>query len=111
MTETTTYYNSPTGILEIKGTDDFISSILFKDDSTIHFWNANRWYAWMDQGTMKFSNGKELTWYHNTPSYETLYKYKKIVKKFDKQKMIEHYNIDEYLPIKVLRKRKLKNLK
>ena len=96
-------------------TSNYYCEIIFKDNSILIFWNANRWYAWMNQGNMTFSNGKTLMWCSEMPSYETLYKYKKLIKKFEKYKNIEDSekidNINDYLPESIIRKVKLKKLK
>ena len=98
--------------------------ITFDDNSILTFWNSNRWYAWMVIGNMVFSNGKKIEWRYETPSYEVLYKYRKLIlnqeeinkkeevkeiKKEKKFKKIEDFY--EYLPIKLLRKEKLKKIK
>lgn len=83
-------------------------TIVFKDNTTIEFWNANRWYGWMSQGKISFSNGKVLEWNDTMPSNEVLVKFIKIVTFLDKKQQKEDFT--QYLPVKVLRKAKLKKL-
>lgn len=65
-----------------------------------------RWYSFMRYGKIEFSNGKILIWDSNMPSYEILYKYKKIII----EKMEDTDDYTEYLPTRVLRKLKLKKI-
>jgi hypothetical protein len=83
-------------------------TIIFNDGTKFEFWNENRWYAWMKRGNINFSNGKELTWDNVMPSNEVLVKYGNIIKKSEKKET--DFNFDQYLPIKTLRKNKLKKL-
>jgi len=53
--------------------------IVFGDYSKLIFWNANRWYGWMNSGQMYFSNGKSIKWSSKSPSCEVLYKYRKLI--------------------------------
>ena len=85
--------------------------LTFDDNSVLKFWEMNRWYGFMSHGVMSFSNGKTLSWYNTSPSYETLHKFKKFVLNFEK---IEKSKEDDYydcLPVKYLRKEKLKKIK
>jgi hypothetical protein len=82
--------------------------IIFNDNTTLEFWNNNRWYAWMSEGKIKFSNGKILSWSSEMPSPEVLIKYIRIIRALEKKKQNEDF--EQYLPIKVLRKNKLKKL-
>jgi hypothetical protein len=77
----------------------------------MRFWNANRWYAWMSQGEITFSNGKNLTWNATMPSSEVLYNFKKIIKKEEKIKKVVDNEYSELLPTKIIRRRKLDKLK
>lgn len=63
----------------------------------------------MSTGDIKFSNGKELHWHSQMPSYEILYKFKKIIT--NKEKIEKKKEKEKYLPIKTLRKVKLDKLK
>jgi len=95
----------------------FQCKITFVDNSELTFWNANRWYGWMSSGKMIFSNGKIMEWRSKCPSYETLYKYRKLIKNYEKPKTVEKESNDivgdftDCLPIKILRKEKLKKIK
>lgn len=80
--------------------------IIFNDDTTLYI-SYSTDYTFMRRGIMKFSD-KELKWSDGMPSYEILYKYRKIVKKY--QKDIDS-DYSEYLPLKLKRKLKLKKLK
>ena len=89
--------------------------ITFSDNSVLTFWNS-RWNAWMAYGTMKFSNGRIMKWYKKQPSCEVYYKYKKLILNHEKSKNHEIDNVEiedfsDCLPIKLLRKQKLKNIK
>ena len=81
--------------------------VTFKDGTLLKFWNENRWYSWMSTGEINFSSGKKIEWTQKMPYSEVLYKYKKLIIKNDK--VLDDYT--EYLPIKLLRKMKLKKLK
>ena len=95
--------------------------IIFSDNSILTFWDSNRWYAWMGIGKMEFSNGKIIEWKYEMPSYEVLCKYRKLILNKEGIKKIEQVKIEknfkkiedfyEYLPIKLLRKEKLKKIK
>lgn len=80
--------------------------IIFNDDTTLYI-SYSTDYTFMRRGIMKFSD-KELKWNEGMPSYEILYRYRKIIKKY-------HKDIDsdysEYLPLTLKRKLKLKKLK
>lgn len=54
-------------------------------------------YAFMSQGEAKFSNGKSFTWHNVMPSRSVLFKYKKIVRKYEKENIYS-----EYLPLKLV---------
>jgi len=82
------------------------SKIVFKDNTELFFWDANKYYAWMSSGVINFSNGKSVKWSEKMPSYEVLYKYKRAVLDFGAQT-----NYNEFLPIKIQRKLKLEKLK
>lgn len=91
-------------------------TMIFNDDTKLKFWNANRWGCWMFSGELSLMNGKMLKWDKSQPSYEVLCQYKDYVisiepknKKDKKEKPDNDYS--EYLPLKVLRKLKLKKLK
>jgi hypothetical protein len=85
--------------------------IIFNDNTKFKFRYSEdksiRWYGFMGYGKIEFSNGKELKWDYNMPSYEILYKYKRIINKNIKD--TDDYT--EYLPLRLLRKLKLKKLK
>ena len=82
-------------------------TITFNDGTIYSFWDDNKWFAWMSYGEIKFSNGKELKWDEKMPSSEVLYKYSRYIRKI-KNKPDSDYT--EYLPLKLLRKMKLKKL-
>jgi len=86
-------------------------NITFEDNSVLKFWDENRWYSWMSSGDMNFSNGKKLSWDGVMPSYEVLHEYRKIIRKYEKSKRINGImNFSEYLPLKMIRKEKLKKI-
>lgn len=74
----------------------------FNDGTILHGWNANRWYAWLSQGNIKFSNGQSMKWYDYRPSHEIIYKLRKIVMKYEKELKRQRYEEDtdfsKYLP-------------
>ena len=82
--------------------EPYHASVIFNDGTIVTFWNANKWYAWMSSGTIKFSNGKELRWSSQVPSYEVLYKFKMLFE--------NDSDYSEYLSTKLARKIKLKKL-
>lgn len=90
--------------------------IVLSDNTQIDFWyntdETSRYDSTMSDGTIRFSNGKTFTWTSSQPSYEVLYKIKKILKleKTEKPEKIKS-SYEEYLPLKLLRKEKLKKLK
>lgn len=77
-------------------------NIEFNDGTILHGWNSNRWYAWLSQGNIKFSNGEIMKWYDYIPSHEIIYKLKKIVMKYEKelekQRYKEETDFSKYLP-------------
>lgn len=89
--------------------------ITFEDGSILNFWNENRWHVWMSTGTMTFSNGRIMKWDAKMPSYEVLYKYKKMILKYEQSKKVKKVELIEdfydCLPIKLIRKEKLKRIK
>ena len=101
---------------------DYKCNIIFLDGSVLTFNNTSK-SGWMSEGTMIFSNKKKLTWYDKSPSYEILYRYRKLILKYKKdedkrkyeqsktQHEIEKNNLIDCLPIKYLRKQKLKTIK
>jgi hypothetical protein len=93
---------------------EFECIIVFNDNTKLKFWNVNRWYAWMRKGEVNFSNGENLKWDDKMPSREVVFHFMRAVRKYEKQekkqkKIDESY--EKYLPIKIVRKIKLKNLK
>ena len=104
-------YLNEVGIRTIDLNDSYYNTIIFNDNTKMKFWNANRWYAWMSQGEIVFSNGKTLTWNAVMPSSEVLYKFKKIIVAQGKIKKVDDSNFTDLLPVKVIRKRKLDKLK
>jgi len=102
---------------------DYKCNIIFLDGSVLTFNNTTIKSCWMSEGTMIFSNKKKLTWYDKSPSYEILYEYRKLILKYEKdenkrlcelsktQHEIEKNNLIDCLPIKYLRKEKLKTIK
>ena len=84
--------------------------IIFNDNSKFVFRCSNdkslKWFGFMRSGKLEFSNGKILKLNSNMPSYEVLYKYKKILN----EKIKESDDYTEYLPIRLLRKMKLKKI-
>jgi hypothetical protein len=86
----------------------FGCTITFNDGTTYSFWNENKWFAWMVSGEITFSNGKKLEWKDRMPSSEVLYKYRRYIRKIKKDPDSDY---TEYLPLKLLRKMKLKKLK
>ena len=107
--------------------DNYYATILFYDnsilkflicDDNIHFTvkDYNRWYIWMSKGEMSFHNGNTIDWRNDSPSREVLYKYKKLILKYEKDEIIRKKEADmlkynNCLPIKLVRKEKLKNIK
>ena len=97
-------------------TNSFECQIMFEDNSKLIFWNESRWYAWMSSGSMSFSNGKILKWNGKMPSYEVLNKYRNVIKKYEREKKRSTKKIStimdfsQYLPAKLIRKEKLKNI-
>jgi len=65
-------------------------------------WNVNRWYAWLSQGKIDFSNGEKIEWCRERPRYEVIYKYKKIIKKWEKEQkkseFVKDFDFSKYLP-------------
>ena len=104
-------YLEEIGIRKVDLSDGYYCAVIFNDNTKMRFWNVNRWYAWMSQGEIIFSNGKTLTWNATMPSSEVLYKFKKIIKAQGKIKKIVDSEYSELLPVKVIRKRKLDKLK
>ena len=94
--------------IELIQLNEYNCIIKFTDNSELTFWTANRWYGFMNSGQMNFSNGKSISWSSKSPSYEVLHEYKKLIKKHEKSTKVDFY---EYLPIKLLRKEKLKKIK
>jgi len=89
--------------------------IFFLDGSRLKFSNCDRWPGWMSNGDMTFHNGKIMSWYDKSPSYETLFKFKNFILNYEKKeaKRIlyeEKIKFDDCLPIKLLRKEKLKKI-
>ena len=62
----------------------------------------------MTNGYIKFSNGKEIRWHNSRPRNELFYVLRKIIKKHEKEKS---FRIDDYLPTKIVRLKKLKQLR
>lgn len=91
--------------------DKYRGTIIFNDNTKFSFWNANRWYAWMSSGEIIFSNGKTLNWDMKMPKSEVLYKFKKVIKAYEKISKITDNAYSDLLPIKVQRKRKLNRIK
>jgi len=81
-------------------------SIIFKDGTKLRFWNENRWYAWMSSGEINFSNGETLKWENRMPSREVVFYFRRLIRKKE-----EEEDITRYLPVKMIRKKKLKKLK
>lgn len=77
------------------GEDGAYIDIEFNDGTVMSAWNANRWYAWLSQGTINFSNGEKLDWNGTRPRHEIIYKLKKIVKKWEKT---DDEDLSKYLP-------------
>lgn len=101
-------YLKEVGIRTIEHKKEFYGyTITFNDGTIFKFWDNNRWYSWMSLGEIKFSNGKKIEWSGTMPYSEVLYKYRKIIIK--NEKISDDYT--EYLPLKMLRKMKLKKLK
>lgn len=97
------------GIKAISQLDDHTYDyyIIFNDDTTLYISYTTK-FTFMRRGIMKFSNDKELKWQFQMPSYEVLYLYNKAIKKYKKEIECDYY---EYLPVKLQRKLKLKNIK
>lgn len=95
-------------IVSIKN-DDYYYIFTFSDNTILNFWHTNRWFAFMSQGNITFSNGKILDWCNKAPSYEILYKVKKIILEYEKKQDDNEYY--DCLPTKLLRKQKLEKLK
>lgn len=81
--------------------------ITFNDGTEAKIWNSNKYYAWMSEGVIIFSNGKKFTWSRTMPRFEVLYKFKKLIKNYNKT----HNDMEQFLPLKLQRKLKLKKLK
>jgi hypothetical protein len=82
----------------------------FKDGTRFRGYNENRWYAWLSIGEINFSNNKQLSWNNSMPSEEVIYKFRKAILKIEKPSNSSNVNFDEYLPAKLLRKKKLEKL-
>jgi hypothetical protein len=88
----------------IKSIDDTKSSYMitieFNDGTIFNGWNTNRWYAWLSQGVIDFSNGEQLVWYSKRPRYKVIYRLKTIVKNWEKEKKRNSPELDftKYLP-------------
>jgi hypothetical protein len=65
--------------------DSHWCTLTFKDNTVFKFWNSNKWYAWMSQGTIHFSNGKKISWSSGMPSNEVLVKYSKVITFLEKR--------------------------
>lgn len=110
-------YLKSTGIKNYKDNDCY-GDIEFNDGTKLHFWNTNKWYAWMSRGDIHFSNGEFFNWNEKMPNYEVLYHFKKeiqILDRIEKQKEeeIEKQKIKQMMnnaPITYIRKQKLKKL-
>jgi len=89
-------YLNNIGIKNISTKDLYYINIEFNDGTVLKGWNTNRWYAWLSQGKINFSNGEKMTWNNELPSYEIFYKYKKIVKKWEQKD--PNPNFLKYLP-------------
>lgn len=100
-------YLNEIGIKSFTKQSEYISIIIFNDNTEFIFWNENRWYAWMRTGEIKFSNGKKLNWDGEMPPFEVLFKYKKLIKKLERK---IDTNFSEYLPTQLIRKYKLQKL-
>ena len=85
--------------------------IIFNDGTKLRFWNENRWYSWMSNGTIEFSDGKCFSWNDKMPRNEVLYEFKKVVKSIENKKDYIDNDYSEFLPQKIIRKMKLKKLK
>lgn len=88
--------------------DSYHTLITFNDGTKLNYWNVNKWYAWMSEGVVNFSNGKSYRWNHSMPSNKVLFYFKKYTREIEKQKMKLDYS--EFLPIKILRKIKLQKI-
>ena len=91
--------------------DDDYCKIKFSDGTKLRFSNEydDRWKSWMKRGVINFYNGKTLDWSYKRPSREILYKFKKLI--LEKEKLDTEAEINGYLPISLVRKQKLKNIK
>jgi hypothetical protein len=89
--------------------DKYYYTFIFNDGTEIKFWNANRWYAFMSQGEATFSNGKSFKWAGVMPPRSVLFKYKRIIKEYEKinDPAVKSDGYSEYLPLKLVRKNKL----
>lgn len=100
-------YLEEVGIKSVEYKEEYYGCIITFNDGTIYrFWNENKWFAWMCSGEIRFSNGKKLEWRDKMPSSEVLYKYRKYIRK----NIQKDSDYSEYLPLKLLRKMKLKKL-
>lgn len=112
-------YLENSGIKEYKKKDNFNGIIIFNDNTEFNFWNTNRWYAWMHQGKIKFSNGQEYSWYQKMPNFKVLYFFKKEIVRLEKneiRKLKEEENLKakqmmNNAPISYIRKQKLKKIR
>ena len=85
------------------------SKIIFNDNTELIFWDSDTKMSTMSSGSISFSNGESLIWDNKSPSYEVLYKFSIAIKKINEYD--EYDDFSKYLPIKLQRKVKLKNLK
>ena len=95
------FYMNSIGIKQIDSQDHNIT-IEFRDGTILKGWNCNRWYAWLTEGVINFSNGEKLSWSESRPNNEIFVKLKRIVKKWEKQnkkkQKIEDEDFTKYLP-------------
>lgn len=105
-------YLNDIGIKSLKNDEEYYSTIIFNDNTEFIFWRKNEHSAWMSYGTINFSNGEKLKWSSKSPSYKVLYLFKKALEEY--QYTNDNFNIknySKYLPLKYIRKEKLKRLK
>jgi len=62
--------------------------VLFDDGSFADLWNENKYYAWLDQGTIKLINGRDYTYAGKRPKVTTMVKMLRKIQSFDPPKTL-----------------------
>lgn len=72
------------GIYSITIRDTYRSNIVFNDGTYGVIWNANKWYAWLTDGSLVSPNGDAYVWEDKRPTRWTMIKLKKAIEKYRK---------------------------